>query len=138
MSVFWRQEAVIFLILSTIGHYSVFPLLFGPFELFVKVLTASVYVVYAFKNLPQLYKTRKSKFTISLLNRMETFYIISLVGLFLYEHVIQYALSLHTMLPFLPLMMTSVHNAIGVGYCYVTYYLYFLRLDDTNYKRKAY
>ncbi len=138
MSVFWKQEAVVFLILSTIGHYSVFPLLYRPFELPIKVLLAIMYSIYAFRNLPQLYTVERIRFTFSLLSQTETFYIISLLPLFLYENVFQYALGLHSRWPFLPLMLTSVHNSIGVTYCYAKYYLYFLKLENINYKRKAY
>lgn len=138
MSVFWRQEAVIFLILSIIGQYAVFPLLFKPFELPIKVTIALMYSIYALHNLSQLYNVKKSKFTFSVLNQLETFYIISLLPLFLYEHIFQYFLNWHLKWTFLPLMMTSVHNAIGVIYCYLIYYKYFLKLKHINHKRKAY
>lgn len=138
MSILWRQEAVIFLLLSTIGHYSVFPLLYQPFELPIKVVVALMYSIYAFSNLPQLYNVKQNRFTLSLLNVIETLYIVSLVPLFLYEHVFQYVFAMHQKWPFLPLMFTSVHNAVGILYCYLKYYWYFLNLKDTNHKRKAY
>ena len=138
MSIFWRQEAVIFLLLSTIGHYSVFPLLYEPFELPIKVLLALIYSIYAFRNLPQLYNVKRSSLSFSLLSSMETLYILSLVPLFAYEHVFQYILGLDVKFPFLPLMLTSVHNAVGILYCYVRYYEYFLKMKDENHKRKAY
>lgn len=138
MSIIWRKEAVIFLILSTIGHYSVFPLLFQPFESLLKVLIALIYSYYAFCNLPQLYNVRHSRFSFSLLNRLETLYIFSLSFLFFYEHLFQYIVGMDKKYPFLPLMLSSVHNAFGVIYCYVRYYWYFLKLEDSNHKRKAY
>ncbi|XP_065201246.1 probable dolichyl pyrophosphate Glc1Man9GlcNAc2 alpha-1,3-glucosyltransferase [Planococcus citri] len=138
MSVIWRKEAVIFLILSTVGHYSVFPLLYEQFELVTKVSITLIYSVYAFCNLPQLYNVKRSSFSFSLLNHFETLYIFSLSLLFLYEHCFQYMLGLDKKYPFLPLMFTSVHNSCGVIYCYVAYYWYYLKLQDSNHKRKAY
>ncbi|XP_075234223.1 ALG6/ALG8 family glucosyltransferase xit isoform X2 [Lycorma delicatula] len=37
MAVVWRKEAEIYLMMSTVGHYSLFPLLFTPFEQIIKV-----------------------------------------------------------------------------------------------------
>lgn len=138
MSIIWRKEAVIFLILSTVAHYSVFPLLYRPFELPLKVLIALIYSIYAFLNLPQLYNVKQSRFSFSLLNHLETLYIFSLSLLFFYEHAFQYILGVDKKYPFLPLMFTSIHNSFGAIYCYVKYYWYFLKLKDANHKRKAY
>lgn len=138
MSILWKQEAVIFLIMSTVGQYSVFPLLYQPFELPLKVLVALMYSVYAFSNLPQLYNVKQGRCTLPMLNVFETMYIISLVVLFSYEHIFQYVFKLYQVWPFLPLMLTSIHNATGVLYCYIKYYWYFLKLEDINHKRKAY
>lgn len=137
MSVIRKNEASIFLVLCTVGHYSIFPLLFTPFEQPLKLLLMLVHCVYAFCNLSQLYNTRKDKFSLPLLNRLETFYVISLVPLYIFSGLYSY-LPIHDRFPFLPLMLTSIHNAIGLIYCYISYYVYFLSLTDVDHKRKTF
>lgn len=97
-----------------------------------------MYCIYAFFNLSQLYNAKQHGCTLSLLNRTETLYIVSLIPLFLYDHIFQYILGFHLKWPFLALMITSVHNSLGIIYCYIKYYSYFLKLKDINHKRKAY
>ena len=95
-----RVDARYFLILATVGHLSLLPLLFTAQELPSKLLLLASY---------------------SLLSRLEQLYLLAsplviccqLVG------------SVH--LPFLPLLVTSLYCALGVTYSYVRVYVHYLQ-----------
>lgn len=104
-----------FTMLSTISTYSVFPLLFKPFEFITKSLLLLV-------NVSFLYNSGKFK----PLNRLEKLYLISLGPLMLLTEVGWMVLRFEQKYPFLPLMLTSFHNSLGVFYCWLKYYFYYL------------
>lgn len=110
-----REECSMFVILSTISTYSVFPLLFKPFELITKSLLLLI-------NVSFLYNSGKFKS----LNRIEILYLMSLGPLMLLTEIGWMVLKLDHKYPFLPLMLTSFHNSLGVFYCYIKYYLYYI------------
>lgn len=105
-----------FVILSTISTYSVFPLLFKPFELITKMLLLLVYVSF-------LYNSGKFK----PLNCLEKLYLISLGPLMFLTEIGWMILRLDQNYPFLPLMLTSFHNSIGVFYCWIKYYVFYVK-----------
>ncbi|XP_025208473.1 probable dolichyl pyrophosphate Glc1Man9GlcNAc2 alpha-1,3-glucosyltransferase [Melanaphis sacchari] len=109
------NDCSMFTMLSTISTYSVFPLLFKPFEFITKSLLLLV-------NVSFLYNTGKFKS----LNRLEKLYLISLGPLLLLTEVGWMILKFDQRYPFLPLMLTSFHNSIGVIYCWIKYYLYYI------------
>ncbi|CAH1107172.1 unnamed protein product [Psylliodes chrysocephalus] len=134
LSIFNANDAKIFLILSTVGHYSLFPLLFVNSLLLVKVLLLLLYTLYSFHSLSTLH-TQVSpvyRFSLPLLNSIESFYLMGLIGIFLYENVVHVCLGLNNKLPFLPLMITSVYCSIGVVYCYIYYYREFMKSSDVQ------
>ncbi|XP_060523913.1 probable dolichyl pyrophosphate Glc1Man9GlcNAc2 alpha-1,3-glucosyltransferase [Cylas formicarius] len=137
LSVSELPDAKVFLILSTVGHYSLFPLLFPSSLLLVKVLLLLLYSSYAFYSLYKVYSLAICKYTLPLLNMIESVYILGLGGVFVYENFVHKLLDNDTRLPFLPLMITSVYCAIGIMYCWVTYYLFFLNIGRSNIKYKA-
>jgi len=104
-----------FAMLSTISTYSVFPLLFKPFEFITKSLLLLV-------NVSFLYNSGKFRS----LNRLEKLYLISLGPLMMLTEVGWMVLRFDQKYPFLPLMLTSFHNSIGVFYCWIKYYLYYM------------
>lgn len=109
------SDCSMFAMLSTITTYSVFPLLFKPFEFLTKTLLLLVNVYF-------LYKSGK----FNPLNVIEKFYLISLGPLLLLTEVGWIFLGLEQKYPFLPLMLTSFHNSLGVFYCWVKYYLNYI------------
>lgn len=128
------MDAKIFLILSTVGHYSLFPLLFPPSLIFVKVLLMLLYTSYSFYSLYKIHLSNlHSKYTLPMLSIFESLYILGLSGVFLYENVVHKMLGLESKLPFLPLMLTSFYCAVGVIYCWGRYYIYFVKMDNVAY-----
>lgn len=138
LAVVWRKEAEVYLLLSTIGHYSLFPLLFTPFELPLKVLLFLIHSVYAFLKLSNLFDVQDCKLCLPLLTKIESTYILGLGGVFLFENVIHPLLGWTNVYPFLPLMLTSVYCSIGIFYSWIRYYWHFLQMNEINHKRKAY
>ncbi|CAH1738883.1 probable dolichyl pyrophosphate Glc1Man9GlcNAc2 alpha-1,3-glucosyltransferase isoform X1 [Aphis gossypii] len=109
------NDCSMFSMLSIISTYSVFPLLFKPFEFITKSLLLIV-------NVSFLYNTDRFKS----LNRIEKLYLISLGPLLLLTDVAWMVLRFDQKYPFLPLMLTSFHNSTGVFYCWIKYYLYYI------------
>ncbi|CAG2064282.1 unnamed protein product [Timema podura] len=137
MAVVWRKEAQIFVLLITVGHYSLFPLLFTGFEIPLKVLFLLVHSSYAFISLSNLFDTSRAAFSLPLLSVPESLYLLGLVPLFVYECFVHPLLGLDATLPFLPLMLTSVYCAVGVSYCWLKYYWHFLAVSKATHKRKT-
>lgn len=138
ISVVWRKEAEIYLMISTVGHYSLFPLFFTPFEHILKVFILLIHTVYAFVNLSNLFDVKHSRYSLPLLTKLESCYVLGLAFLFVFESVLYPMLDLASAYPFVPLMLTSVYCAVGVGYCWLRYYWNFVSMSETDHKRKAY
>lgn len=105
--------------LGAIGYYSLFPLLFRPELLLVKVSYYLAYMLLSWICLKHIHRTLH-------LNIVEILYIFGLSSLLVYEHCVQYLIGFDKKLPFLPLLMTSVYCALGVLYFYCQYYVRFL------------
>lgn len=122
--------------LSTVGIYSLFPLLYPKNLIGIKLFLLLTYCAIAFEFVPALYVVPKPKgvrrirkLRLPMLNRMECLYLYNLIGLWFYENAIHFMLGLDKPLPFLPLMMTSVYCALGVLYFWIQYYYYFLTFN---------
>lgn len=130
-------DAKMFLILSTVGHYSLFPLLFPPSVLLLKVLLLILYTLYSFHSLYKMYPLAICNYSLPLLNPFESIYLLGLSLVFIYENVIHNILGLNDRLPFLPLLITSVYCSFGVTYCWLRYYVYFLKFEEKPLKGKS-
>lgn len=126
LSVMEVGDAKVFVFLCTVGHYSLFPLLYSDSLLAIKVLLLVLHSTYIFYSLSSMYPLQICKYNLPLLNMLESLYLCGLVPLFIYDNFIHYFLGLSDRLPFLPLMLTSVYCSLGVIYCWFKYYLYFL------------
>ncbi|XP_050443725.1 probable dolichyl pyrophosphate Glc1Man9GlcNAc2 alpha-1,3-glucosyltransferase [Adelges cooleyi] len=104
-------DCAVFAILSTVATYSVFPLLFEPFEFLTKTLLLLLNVYFLFKS---------GKFNSS--NIIERYYLISLGPLLMFTDIGLPLFGVKKKYPFLPLLLTSFHNSIGVLYCWIKYY----------------
>lgn len=104
-------DCAVFAILSTVATYSVFPLLFEPFEFLTKTLLLLLNVYFLFKS---------GKFNSS--NIIERYYLISLGPLLMFTDIGLPLFGVKKKYPFLPLLLTSFHNSIGVLYCWFKYY----------------
>ncbi|XP_066998820.2 dolichyl pyrophosphate Glc1Man9GlcNAc2 alpha-1,3-glucosyltransferase isoform X2 [Anabrus simplex] len=138
LAVVWKKEAQVYLLFATVGHYSLFPLLFTSFELPIKVLLLVIHSTYAFINLSNLFDLQQHRsFSLPLLSTWESLYVLGLIPLFLFENVVYPWSGLDTRLPFLALMLTSVYCSVGVTYSWIKYYWHFLTINEVNHKRKA-
>nr|XP_022319221.1 probable dolichyl pyrophosphate Glc1Man9GlcNAc2 alpha-1,3-glucosyltransferase isoform X1 [Crassostrea virginica]XP_022319426.1 probable dolichyl pyrophosphate Glc1Man9GlcNAc2 alpha-1,3-glucosyltransferase isoform X1 [Crassostrea virginica] len=117
-----REDASIFLILSTTGHYSLFPLLFTPAETTTKILLMLLYSIFAFSSLGYIYKSNWSLKSLPLLNSLESIYIIGLLPLELWNSAIFPVLDFSEKFPFLPLMLTSVYCSVGIIHSWIKFY----------------
>ncbi|XP_076039866.1 ALG6/ALG8 family glucosyltransferase xit isoform X2 [Oratosquilla oratoria] len=118
------KEARFFILLSIVGHFSLFPLLFTNHETPIKVLLLLVHAFYTMSELSFHWSKGKQNFSIDLCSRHEALYLWGLPFLFLYQEVLHPGLGLQERLPFLPLMFISVYCALGVTYVWITYYCF--------------
>ncbi|KAK1875217.1 putative dolichyl pyrophosphate Glc1Man9GlcNAc2 alpha-13-glucosyltransferase [Dissostichus eleginoides] len=115
-----REDAGIFLLLSTTGHYSLFPLLFTCAELPIKVLLMLMFTLYSFSALRHLHRG-------PLLLPLETLYLGGLLPLSLCCDVLLPLSPWGARLPFLPLLATSLYCSLGIIYCFLRLYCSMLR-----------
>ncbi|XP_029303989.1 dolichyl pyrophosphate Glc1Man9GlcNAc2 alpha-1,3-glucosyltransferase [Cottoperca gobio] len=120
-----REDAGIFLLLTTTGHYSLFPLLFTPAELPIKVLLMLMFTIYSFTALMKLYSGQGS-----LLRPLEVVYLLGLLAVALACEVAFPLTPWHQTLPFLPLLATSVYCSLGVCYSFLRLYVSLLRQEE--------
>lgn len=119
-------DTKVYLLLSTVGHFSLFPLLFPPNLLFIKLTLVILHSAYAFYSLHNLHPFQFCQFTLPMLNSVESMYTLGLLPVFLYCEILHGFIPVINGYQFLPLMITSVYCALGVTYSYVKYYVYFL------------
>lgn len=136
LSVLGDVDGKQFLILTTVGNYSLFPLLF-PKNLFsIKFFILLTHVALAFVNVRTLYEPAKVKggrrvrvLRLPMLRQTESLYLYGLIVLCVYDNGIHALWGLDKSLPFLPLMLTSVYCSLGVIYVWLRYYYYFLTFN---------
>ncbi|KAK3576866.1 hypothetical protein CHS0354_012919 [Potamilus streckersoni] len=117
-----KKDAQLFLVISTVGHYSLFPLLYKPQEIPIKVCLLLIYTLYIYTGLGKMFGFSWSWSSLPLLSQAESLYILGLVLLELYNNVIHSVLGLSERLPFLPLLLTSFYCAVGVTYTWIKFY----------------
>lgn len=120
-----RIDAKCFLLLSVTGHYSIFPLLEDNNLTLIKLLLVLLHFMYSYHMLNKLYFVEHKAHNAienNLLNVWEKVYILGFSILFIYAHFLHFLLVLNKILPFLPLMCTSVYCAVGVVYVWARYY----------------
>ncbi|XP_075707486.1 dolichyl pyrophosphate Glc1Man9GlcNAc2 alpha-1,3-glucosyltransferase [Rhinoderma darwinii] len=118
LSVSSAKDAGIYLILTTAGHFSLFPLLFTPQELPLKILLMAIFTVFSFGSLSALFR-KEGK----LLNCMEALYVYGLLPLALLCEVIYPLTPWQQHLPFIPLLLISVYCAPGIAYSWIRLYI---------------
>ncbi|XP_076181010.1 ALG6/ALG8 family glucosyltransferase xit isoform X1 [Ptiloglossa arizonensis] len=123
-----KDDARIFLILSSTGHIALLPLLYPSNLTPLKILLPLTYMIASFLALSRKFKQR-------LLYFHELIYVISLPLLTLYETIF-HKLIFGDKLPFLPLALTSIYCAIGVSYSWLLYYYMFLRYRNNASSKK--
>lgn len=131
LSVLEVGDAKVFVLLCTVGHYSLFPLLFPSSLLAIKVLLLILHSTYVFQSLASMFPLQICKYNLPLLNTFESVYTLGLSIIFLYDNV-HSLFSFLNRFPFLPLMLTSVYCSLGVIYCWLRYYTYFLLYSNSS------
>ncbi|XP_061904805.1 probable dolichyl pyrophosphate Glc1Man9GlcNAc2 alpha-1,3-glucosyltransferase [Entelurus aequoreus] len=111
-----REDAGIFLVLTTTGHYSLFPLLFTPAELPIKFALMLMFTIFSFAALGRLHSQQ------SLLRPVEVVYLSGLVAVGVTCELIFPLSPWQQKLPFLPLLVTSVYTSLGVCYSFIRLY----------------
>ncbi|XP_036444025.1 probable dolichyl pyrophosphate Glc1Man9GlcNAc2 alpha-1,3-glucosyltransferase [Colossoma macropomum] len=127
-----KEDARTFLILSTTGHFSLFPLLFTAQELPIKILLMLLFTIFSFTSLKKLFSKSGQ-----LVNSVEAAYLLGLVPLELICEFIYPLTSWQHTLPFIPLLLTSIYCALGVLYSFIRLYLSVLTAADSRSKAKA-
>lgn len=117
LSVEKAGDASVFLILTTTGHYSLFPLLFTTPELPIKILLMLLFTIYSFSSLMTLFRKERPLF-----NWMETFYLLGLGPLEVCCEFVFPLTSWKLKYPFIPLLLTSGYCAVGVTYAWCRLY----------------
>lgn len=120
-----REDAGIFLVLTTTGHYSLFPLIFTPAELPIKVVLMLMFVIYSFTALRKLHSGQ-----MPLLRPLESAYLLGLVVVAIACEVVFPLSPWQQRLPFLPLLATSVYCSVGVCYSFLRLYASLLRREE--------
>lgn len=103
-----RQEASYYLLASSTGHLSLFPLLFQPRELPTKILLHLSHFLLAALLLPRVP-----------LQLLEKLYLLLSLPLALYAELLHPLLGLGTSLPFLPLLLYSLYCSVGLFSTYL-------------------
>lgn len=116
-----RRDAKIFLLMSTVGCYSLFPLIYTQAETVVKISLLLFSALFSFASLSKVHCCQRKKFCLPFLGIWETMYIFGLVALEVYCSILHQAVGLSKSLPFLPLMITSSYCAIGVFYSWIQF-----------------
>ncbi|XP_065452040.1 probable dolichyl pyrophosphate Glc1Man9GlcNAc2 alpha-1,3-glucosyltransferase isoform X5 [Chrysemys picta bellii] len=131
LSVESPKRAGIYLILTTTGHFSLFPLLFTPPEIATKILLMLLFTVYSFSSLRALFRKEGR-----LLNWLETIYLIALVPLEIFCEIVFPLTPWKLKFPFIPLLLTSVYCALGITYAWLKLYVSVLT-ESVTVRQKA-
>jgi len=111
-----NNDSDMYVMLNTVGIYSLFPLVFRSEEYPIKVGLLVAYTLFTIHLLLSSNSKNGSKRSSSL-SRLERMYLMGLIVVEIYGEVIHKSnilWSLGNRLPFLPLMMTSVYCSVGV------------------------
>ncbi|XP_037932461.1 probable dolichyl pyrophosphate Glc1Man9GlcNAc2 alpha-1,3-glucosyltransferase [Teleopsis dalmanni] len=119
LSILNSKDASYCIWFSIIGYFSLFPLLF---DIDLLVIRYSLYLGYISFMLAQLVRIHKMKPSVNVLHVL---YVTGLLIIPLYEHLSP-LLGLQQKLPFMTLLLTSLHCGAGLLYAYIQYYIHTL------------
>ncbi|XP_019380528.1 PREDICTED: probable dolichyl pyrophosphate Glc1Man9GlcNAc2 alpha-1,3-glucosyltransferase [Gavialis gangeticus] len=131
LSVQRAKYAGLYLILTTTGHFSLFPLLFTAPELPIKILLMLLFTVYSFSSLRTLFRKNGP-----LLNWLEILYLTALVPLEIFCEIVFPLSPWKLKLPFIPLLLSSVYCALGITYAWLKLYVSVLT-ESATVRQKA-
>ena len=117
-----RTYGRIFILVSTAGNLSLFPLLFQPAETPIKVILMLMYTFFTFWAFSKVLCSSRNKENQPLLRWYENVYLCGLILLEIYKLFIHNALGFAVKFPFLPLLLTSVYCAFGIMWSWLLFY----------------
>lgn len=117
----------LFVLLSTLGYFSLFPLLFGPEQFLLQSILFAIHLLFTVVAIDQHYAHFKwnqspSPFRPVLLNKCEWAYLCLLLPL----HLLYWSSPLLPLLshyPFLPLLLVSTYCSVGITYSLLRLFL---------------
>ncbi|XP_028405571.1 probable dolichyl pyrophosphate Glc1Man9GlcNAc2 alpha-1,3-glucosyltransferase isoform X2 [Dendronephthya gigantea] len=125
-----RIYARIFVIVSTAGNLSLFPLLFQRPETPIKVILMLLYTSLTFWAVTKVFCSSGNKPNQHVLRWYENIYLFGLIPLEIYNLLIHSALGFDLTLPFLPLLLTSVYCSVGILWSWLLFYYSVLTEGD--------
>ncbi|KAG8456735.1 hypothetical protein GDO86_002498 [Hymenochirus boettgeri] len=132
LSVTSAKDAGIYLVLTTTGHFSLFPLLFTAQELPLKVLLMLIFTVFSVSSLRSMFRRDRR-----LLTPIDVLYLCVLVPLFIFCEIVYPLTSWQQQFPFVPLLLISVYCAVGVTCSWIRLYLSVFTNSDTSENKKS-
>ncbi|KRZ10637.1 putative dolichyl pyrophosphate Glc1Man9GlcNAc2 alpha-1,3-glucosyltransferase [Trichinella zimbabwensis] len=108
------RYAKVFFLFSVFGHYSLFPLLFRPFETVLKYCTFLLYTIFTYLTMIHVHE---SSSRLPFMSLFETAYLMGICIVECFRYVAPVFPTLNN-LSFLPLMVQSVYCAFGIFYCW--------------------
>lgn len=128
-----KKDAEIFILLHAVGNFSLFPLLYKPFETVSKLSMSLLYGIFCFLSLQHLHRNSLQDnlvMELPMLSFLETLYIIGLLVSEVYIDYIHQFMPYAENLQFMPLMLSSAFSACGVTWCWLK--LYYAILSDRS------
>ncbi|GFS94751.1 probable dolichyl pyrophosphate Glc1Man9GlcNAc2 alpha-1,3-glucosyltransferase [Nephila pilipes] len=129
-AVLYKEEAQLYIFLSIVGHFSLFPLLHLEGETPLKILLLLLHVVYMLSSLSQLHRFKEL-----IIPDEEAIYLCGLVVLQFFYSFGAKVLGIEEKLPFLPLMLISTYCAIGVLYAWIKYCFISLKNSESIFEK---
>ena len=112
------KDTTVYIVLSTVGSFSLFPLLFQEGETNIKVLLLLLQVVVTMKCLGLVRRRDTRQAAVSWL---ATLYLSGLVPVFFFQSVL-HSVGLYSRFEFLPLVLYSTYCALGITGCFIMSY----------------
>ena len=114
-SIIASAEPNLFILTLTAGTFSLFPLLFTPFEIALKLLVGTLHVVLSIWNLSPI------KF-----HWIQELYLLGFLPMYVVENFSQFVLPKYA---FLPLILVSDYCFLGICFAYLKFYWTALKSD---------
>lgn len=118
--------------LSTIGHFSLLPLLFTP-----ELLTVKLALFFTYSYISYVVLKRLNSNNTKLLSIIESIYLFGILFVIIFENILFYTFKLDNKYQFLPLMLISVYCAIGITYFWFKFYIQFLYAGSSTRSKRT-
>jgi len=123
--------ARVYVIVQTVGHYALFPLLYKSAETPIKLSIFMLFTIISIcwmKELPRLKVHTSSSFGLPFVRWYEALYLYGLIPLYIFTDILHPYMAIATNFPFLPLLMTSLYCAMGVHWSWLLLLRHFIKM----------